>query len=65
MIEAALLALELFFVILLLFAINKASKPEAEKNLGIFGFRQTRSEANLTLEQAKNGKNKKKATTNA
>lgn len=65
MIEAALLALELFFVIALLFAVNRASKPEAEKNLGIFGFRQIRSDANSALEQKKDGKNKKKVSGNA
>jgi len=47
MTEAALLALELFFIVALLWAVNSASKPGASKSLGIFDYKNIRTDADV------------------
>jgi len=44
MIEAALLVLELFFVIALLWGVNNATKTGIDENFGVFHFKQTRTD---------------------
>lgn len=47
MIEAALLTLELLFVILLLWAVNRSSQSRADVDLGIFSYKEIKTDADL------------------
>jgi len=51
--EAALLTLEMTFVILLIWSINKSTKPRADKSLGIFQYKKSKTDIDTDLRETR------------